>query len=150
MIERLLVSMREQGVALNPTLWVFAEGVPQDSVGRVRAPWMFAVTHRAAELGVSIVAGTDGLFGRGGDDGLPQIHRELELLVTRAGLTPLQAIAAATGNAARVVGADAERGTVQEGRVADLLVLEANPLSDIRNTRRIRNVIRGGRIVPRR
>lgn len=149
-IERLLLAMRSQRVALNPTLWVFAEGVPEDSVSRVRAPWMFAVTRRAAALEVPIVAGTDGLFGRGGGDGLPQIHRELELLVTRAGLTPLQAIAAATGNAAAVVGAGHERGTVQPGRVADLLVLDANPLSDIRNTRRIRHVVRNGEIVPRR
>lgn len=149
-IERVLLAMREHRVALNPTLWVFAEGVAEDSVSRVRAPWMFAVTRRAAELGVPIVAGTDGLFGRGGADGPPQIHRELELLVSRAGLTPLQAIAAATGNAARVARADADRGTVQAGRAADLLVLDANPLSDIRNTRRIRHVIRNGTIVRRR
>jgi len=65
---------------------------------------------------------------------------ELEDLVA-AGLTPLAAITAATSEAARVLGADAEIGTVAEGKRADLILLDADPLEDIRNTRRIRMVI---------
>jgi hypothetical protein len=145
-IERLLAAMRDRGVALNPTLWVFAEGQPEDSVSRVRTPWMYAVTHRAAELGVPIVAGTDGLMPRAGR-GLPTLHRELALLVSGAGLTPLQALTAATSAAARAIGAEADRGTLAPGRVADVVLLDADPTADIANTRRIWMVVKEGRIV---
>jgi imidazolonepropionase-like amidohydrolase len=71
------------------------------------------------------------------------LHRELELFV-RAGFTPLAAIHAATGQAARVARRP-QIGTVRAGNVADLLLLDADPLADIRNTRRINTVIRAGR-----
>lgn len=145
-IGHLLDEMRDHHVALNPTLWVFAERGQGDSLTDVRTPWMNAVTHRAMEHGVLIMAGTDGLFGIQRDP-LPTLHRELELLVTQAGLTPLQAIAAGTGNVARALGFDGERGTITVGKWADLDLLDANPLEDIRNTRRIRYVIKSGRIV---
>jgi len=141
-IARVLEGMRDRGVALNPTLWIFAERLPQDEVSKLRIPWMYAVTKRAAALGVSIVAGTDGLTDR--RDPLPMIHRELELLVTGAGLTPRQSLQAATRNAARAAGAEAARGTLEPGKAADIVLLDANPLDDIRNTRRIRAVLKGG------
>jgi imidazolonepropionase-like amidohydrolase len=73
---------------------------------------------------------------------------ELEQLVA-AGLTPLQAIHAGTGAAARILGAERELGTIEVGKRADLVFLDADPLSDIRNTRRIWNVMRDGRLVDR-
>jgi len=72
-------------------------------------------------------------------------HLELELMV-KAGLTPMQALVAATGTAARVMKIDGA-GTLQVGKWADLLVLNANPLSDIKNTRQIDSVWIGGRKV---
>lgn len=149
-IEQLLATMRDRGTALNPTLLVFADA-PDASSTPNRTDWMYTVTRRAFALGIPIVAGTDGLFGRGGSDrdGLPQIHRELEMLVTHGGLTPLAAITAATANAARAVRADSVRGTIRPGLVADLVLLSADPAADIRNTQRIRYVIRQGRIVRR-
>ena len=88
-----------------------------------------------------IVAGTD----QGLADG---IHWELATLV-RAGLSPFEAIAAATSRAARVLGAGQEIGTVEVGKLADLVILDRSPLDDIANTRRIWRVIQGGRIVDR-
>lgn len=145
-IERLLISMRDRGVALNPTLWVFADELPDDSVSRVRTPWMYAVTHRAAALGVRIVSGTDGMYEQERDS-LPLLHRELELLVDKAGLTPLQAIVSATRNGAWAIGIADSVGTVAVGNRADLVLLGADPTADIRNTRAIRTVIQGGRVV---
>jgi Tol biopolymer transport system component/imidazolonepropionase-like amidohydrolase len=108
---------------------------------------MTAVTRRWGEAtlryqraGVLLGAGTDNQFPLG-------VHLELEALVA-AGLTPLEAIVAATGNAARVLNAP-EIGVVEEGRWADLLILEADPLADIRNARRIWRLIQGGRVVDR-
>jgi imidazolonepropionase-like amidohydrolase len=73
-------------------------------------------------------------------------HLELEMMV-KAGLTPMQALTAATGTAARVMKMDGV-GLLQAGKWADLLVLNADPLVDIRNTRQIDSVWIGGRRVP--
>jgi imidazolonepropionase-like amidohydrolase len=76
------------------------------------------------------------------------VHLELEELV-RAGLTPIEAIHAATGAAAEILGAENELGTIEEGKWADIVVLDADPLADIRNTGWIHAVIKGGEIVDR-
>ena len=67
-------------------------------------------------------------------------------LLVQAGLTPLQALQAATRNAARFMGREQDLGTIQPGKLADLVLLEANPLDDIANTRRINAVVFGGRL----
>jgi hypothetical protein len=91
--------------------------------------------------GVTVLAGTDA-------PGQPwAIHWELEELVS-AGLSPLEALSAATGSAARALGAE-EIGAIEVGRLADLVLLDADPIQDIRNTRLIRKVIQGGRVVDR-
>jgi len=66
-----------------------------------------------------------------------------------AGLTPAEALVAATSAAARVVGVDADLGVIAEGKIADLVLLDADPLADIANTRKIWRVIQGGRVVDR-
>jgi amidohydrolase family protein len=71
------------------------------------------------------------------------VHRELELLV-RAGLTPGEALSAATAVAASKVGAADRLGTVEVGKEADLLLLRDDPLADIRNTRSIDLVVKRG------
>jgi imidazolonepropionase-like amidohydrolase/Tol biopolymer transport system component len=76
------------------------------------------------------------------------VHMELEQLVA-VGLTPVDAIHAATGGAASILGADNDLGTIQVGRRADLILLDADPLADIRNTRRIWQVMHDGRLVDR-
>lgn len=76
------------------------------------------------------------------------VHGELEALVS-AGLTPAEALVAATSGAARMLGVDADLGSIAVGQVADLVLLNADPLSDIRNTRRIWRVIQGGRVINR-
>ncbi len=73
-------------------------------------------------------------------------HRELEDMV-QAGLTPMQAIVCATGNNARLLGIESMRGTLERGKRADLIVLAANPLDDITNTRSIVTIFHDGRTV---
>jgi imidazolonepropionase-like amidohydrolase len=147
-IQHLLTSMRDHGMALNPTLWVFAKARASDPISPLRTPWMYAVTRQAAELGVRIVAGTDDMY-EPTQDPLPLIHRELEQLVSGAGMSPMAALLAATRNAAAVMGVARSRGTIEPGKAADIVLLDANPLDDIRNTRRIHTVIKDGRVVPR-
>ena len=73
-------------------------------------------------------------------------HTELELMV-KAGLTPMQALVAATGGAARVMKLD-QIGTIERGKLADFLVLNADPVADIRNTQKIDSVWIGGQRLP--
>jgi len=71
------------------------------------------------------------------------MHQELQLLV-ESGLPPAAALQAATIRTAQAIKQDQELGSIEEGKLADLVILDANPLSDIRNTRKINRVIRGG------
>jgi len=96
--------------------------------------------------GVDILAGTDTL----NPYCLPgfSLHDELGLLV-QAGLTPQQALQAATLNPARFMGRENDLGTVAAGKIADLVLLDANPIEDIGNTRKISAVVFGGKFFPR-
>jgi hypothetical protein len=73
------------------------------------------------------------------------VHEEMEELVAAAGLTPADALRAATLNPAAYFGLSDQLGTVDEGKRADLVLLDGNPLDNIRNTRRIAGVMVGGR-----
>jgi len=98
-----------------------------------------------SDAGVEIAFGTD--------SGIPTRfpgyfeHRELQLMV-EAGLAPMKAIVAATGTNAEILGGAKKFGTLQPGRRADFLVLDANPLEDIHNTERLSAVWQSGKIVP--
>ena len=115
---------------------------PTDSMV-VRSFFSFDRTRDLRDAGVKLLAGTD----------MPQafvypgfsLHDELELLV-KAGLTPLEALRSATYNPAEFLGALDSLGTITQGKVADLVLLDADPLTDIRNTRRISLVIANGRM----
>ena len=71
---------------------------------------------------------------------------ELALYV-EAGLTPRETLRSATYEAQRMMGQERKVGTVEVGKIADLVILDANPLDDIRNVRRVHRVIRGGIVV---
>ena len=73
------------------------------------------------------------------------LHEELRLFVA-AGLTPLQALETATLKPAQYFHLEGELGTIRENMLADLILLDANPLDDIDNTRRIRAVVRDGKL----
>jgi imidazolonepropionase-like amidohydrolase len=109
----------------------------QQNLATVRA------LHRA---GVPLLTGTDLGFSYL----LPgiSVHEELEHLV-EAGLTPLAALRAATINPARYFHRDYELGSIAVGKLADLVLLDANPLVSIGNTRRIRAVVANGRVFDR-
>jgi imidazolonepropionase-like amidohydrolase len=104
------------------------------------------ITGRAHDAGVGVLLGTDAgdtyvFFGTGA-------HDELAELV-KAGLTPAEALAAATTRAAEFLGLADEFGTVEAGRHADLVLLGANPLENIAHTRQIEAVVYQGRLYDR-
>jgi imidazolonepropionase-like amidohydrolase len=99
-----------------------------------------------SDAGINIAMGTDSGGGPGRFQGYFE-HLELEY-ETKAGLTPMQALVSATSGAAKTINISKEVGTLEKGKLADFLVLTANPLDDIRNTRAIESVWVGGVRVP--
>ena len=91
--------------------------------------------------GVRIVAGTDA--GNIGTLHGPALHHEMELMAA-AGMRPSDIIVAATKNAAAVMGLQNDTGTLQKGKFADLVILDADPIADIKNTRKIFKVMKAG------
>jgi imidazolonepropionase-like amidohydrolase len=94
--------------------------------------------------GVRIAAGTDA--GNIGTLHGPSLHHEMELM-EEAGMRPTDILIAATRHAAAVMGAGAERGTLERGKAADILLLDEDPTRDIQNTQKIFKVVRAGKIV---
>ena len=122
-------------------------------IGKDRYPGIMArlrilqqLTRQFHQAGVRLLVGTDAM-NTGVVPGF-SAHDELAELVG-AGLTPFQALRAATANAAAFLGGTEQRGLVAVGHRADLLLLDANPLEDIANSRRIAGVVLGGRWLPR-
>jgi imidazolonepropionase-like amidohydrolase len=147
----LLAMMAERGIFFVPTLTVYEyhRESPWAHV-RERARALHAhhleSVRRAQALGVKVVAGTDA-----GGHGHPANALELRYLV-ESGLSPMQALQAATGLAAECLGLERDIGTIEKGKQADMVVVDGDPLADIRvleDARRIRLVMRGGVTVPR-
>ncbi len=110
--------------------------------------WMKIMTTIAQENifklhdgGAIMVAGTDQTTG-------PALHRELELL-SDAGIPPQDIIRIATLNGAVFLGKEEDMGSIEVGKIADMLLLDADPSVDIRNARKINKVIKGGKIIDR-
>jgi imidazolonepropionase-like amidohydrolase len=75
------------------------------------------------------------------------LHDELRLLVEKLGVTPMEALQSATSVPAAFMGLDSELGTIEPGKIADMVLLDADPLSDIANVKNIDSVIVGGKVL---
>ena len=127
----LIPMMAERGTFLVPTLTVYvyhSESKAPHVRERARAlrEHHLNTIRRAMAAGVKVVAGTDA-----GGHGHPPNAMEIEYLVA-AGLTPMQAIQAATGWAAECLGLEHQIGAIEKGRRADLVVVDGDPLADVR------------------
>jgi imidazolonepropionase-like amidohydrolase len=118
-------------------------GIPRMAAA-VRRPVEFDSLILLESAGVRIVGATDA--GNIGTLHGPALHRELELMAS-AGMRPSDIIVSATRNAAAVMGRENEVGTLEKGKFADLVILDADPVLDIKNTRRISRVMKGGEFV---
>ena len=139
----LFQAMRAQNILLDPTLYVYEviertgrpAYCPLDLAARLTA-----LAHRA---GVLMSAGTDAPAPW--QESHPSLFYELELLVRRAGLTPLEAIRAATQIGAMTLGQSETMGVVAPGRLANMVVVERDPLADIANLRTVLFTVKRGR-----
>lgn len=106
-----------------------------------KARWaaLMAALRALHQAGIPIVAGTD--------QAIPgySLHREIEIYV-EAGFTPLEAIQSATIQAAKALGVEKESGSIDPGKRGDVLLLDADPLADIHNTRKVWRTVAAGAV----
>src|SRR5881396_1670357 len=95
------------------------------------------------DAGIPVAMGTDS--GNIGTLHGPSVFREMEIM-TQAGLTPLQVLRSATSNGAKTMGMERGIGSLAPGRLADLVILDADPLADVLNLSRIHRVIKDGKL----
>jgi len=139
--DELVKMMLDKGTYFVPTIaiaWAYKEIYPAVFSSLKRT------LKKLHDAGVNIAAGTDSgtpgvVIGKG-------LHKELELM-TEAGLSPMDAIVTATRNAAENLGKMSELGTIEEGKLADMIVVSGDPLEDISNTRCISLMMKNGKIL---
>ncbi|HEX3527815.1 MAG TPA: amidohydrolase family protein [Thermoanaerobaculia bacterium] len=141
--------MKEKGVYLVPTIfagvWVGEKAdrfpPPIAVKARAAAAQMQAMFQRATKIGVKVAFGTDSAVEPHGLDA-----REFALMV-KNGMTPAQALLAATASGADLLGLADKIGTLEPGKLADLVAVPGDPLQDIRQTERVSFVMKGGQVI---
>ena len=125
-----------------------AKPTPENEKLIMHADWQIEMLQRLVKEGVTIMAGTDTpiYFLTPGNS----LHLELETLVEKGGMTPQQALEAATLTPARYFNLQGKLGTIEPNKIADLVLLNANPLERIQNTTTVRSVIKGGQLLDRK
>ena len=144
-VERLFADMKKRGTILDATLWVY------EAMSRVKNPQpppyctpalADKLAGEAYRAGVAISAGTDA--DSEWSEPFPSLYGEASLLVHESGLTPMDALRAATIVGALTVGQQNEIGTVGPGKLADIVFLQRNPLTDIANLKTVTMTVKRG------
>jgi hypothetical protein len=141
-IKKYIAALAKSGTIMDATLSVYKTDGPHchlDLAGDI--------TRAMHAAGIKIIAGTD--TDNTGEDPFPVLDGELEKLVRHAGLTPQQAITAATANAAESLGKQREFGTLEAGKYANMVFLARDPLQDIGNVRSVVLTVKRGNEFPR-
>jgi len=139
--------MKQQDTILDATLTVFEkQQAARGENGKMMYQWGTAFTRLAHEKGIKISAGTDGASDHY-QSAYPLVQHEMQLLVNDVGMTPLEALQAATINGAEVIGIENSYGTIDAGKVANLVVLNENPSTDIKHVKEIAHVIKNGQFI---
>lgn len=146
--DKLFTEMKTQGTILDPTLTVFDARSKSTEINVLIKEWGYFYTRLAHKNAIKISTGTDGTSDSAGVD-FPLVQKEMQLLVEHAGLTPLEAIQAATIHGAEVIGIEQETGSIEEGKKANLVILSKDPSHDILSAMNISHVIKNGAFIYR-
>ena len=147
-IAALFDEMRRRGTILDATVSVHSafEQHPNQHPGRkiylCSSKLAFQLTNQAYRAGVQISTGTDGVSPA--SDSYPQLYTELTELVTGAHMPPAEVLKSATVIGARALGHDADMGTIEPGKLANLMFVEKSPLLDIQNLRTVVLTVKRG------
>ena len=154
--DRTLELMKDKGTYLVPTLAIMSPlGDPQSDTAndialRIRTWHMQTalreVVRKARRMGIPIAASTDGSYGEGGGTARVRIQHDMEELVA-IGMSPLEAITAATWTGTQLLGVSERTGRIGVGLEADLLVLDRDPLSDFRVVYEPLIIVNNGKVV---
>ena len=148
---KLFADMRQRGTILDATLHVYR--AVEDAAREQHKPPLctaaFAgkLTNQAYRAGVAISTGTDD--DNDLSDPWPSLFDEFQLLHDAAGLPPAAVIQAATITGAKALGAEADMGSIERGKLANMVVLSANPLDEVKNMRSVVMTVKRGRAYPR-
>lgn len=148
-MSRLFAEMKSRDIVLDPTLWVYAATDKRAAENPGGKPYHCTLalaarlTNQAHRAGVAIAAGTDGFTPWNAPHSA--LHEELELLVSRAGLSPMAAIKSATSVGARTIGQEKHMGTIAPGKLANMVVVRKDPLRSISNLRDVAFTVKHGR-----
>jgi imidazolonepropionase-like amidohydrolase len=160
----------EKDISIIPTIWVYhyiqskISGSGEEGMSALGAEFQFDMDELLAtkswcdrvvvqyprtialllSRGIRIAAGTDNVIA---DEAFAVLHKEMEFM-TRMGMTPMQAITAATRHGAEVIGQADQFGTVEKGKIADLIMVERDPLEDISVMGEVAWVMKEGYVVP--
>lgn len=144
-LDGLFADMKKRGTILDATLYVYQvldgmkDANPPPYCTLALAEKIAAAAHRA---GVAISAGTDA--DTGWREPLPALADEMALLVHGAGMTPMDAIRAATQVAARTIGQERDMGTIEKGKLANIVFVQKDPLADIANVKTVTLTVKRG------
>jgi imidazolonepropionase-like amidohydrolase len=151
LLESLFAQLKSRGTVLDATASMWTGDPPDDAEGEARA-WANAalsatLTAQAYRAGVAICAGTD--YETDPADPFPALHAELAFLGRECGLPAAQVIRSATLVGAMSIGAADSMGTIEAGKLANFVVLGADPVADLANLSQITLVVKRGRRYPR-
>jgi imidazolonepropionase-like amidohydrolase len=150
----LFSTMKERGVVLDATLWVYEEitrrsaADPSFPKPYCTAPVAARLTNQAWRAGVVISAGTDGFAP--GTSPWPALQDEMGYLQDTAGLPPLEVLKAATLNGAKAIGREGEMGTITAGKLANLVFIKEDPSRSARAFRTVTLTVKRGQLFWRR
>ncbi|WP_136468626.1 amidohydrolase family protein [Flagellimonas onchidii] len=147
-VKQLFNAVKANNTIIDATLFVYTFGLTRPINGQKIDSTEYKIAMKATKIaynmGVKIGAGSDHMISL--DDNTINIHSEMELL-TKAGLSNIDAIRAATIINAEILGEEDNIGTIQIGKVANMVVLNANPLKKISNTKAIDFVVKRGKVI---
>jgi imidazolonepropionase-like amidohydrolase len=140
-INEMINALVKNKVPVDPTLSIYEAMLKDDPQNQYLWSKVLQLTKMLYDHGVTIMSGTD-IPNLGLIPGI-SLHHELELLV-KSGINPLNVIKIATGNGAEALGILDDVGTIESGKQADMIILNANPIRNIRNIGAIEGVIEDG------
>ncbi|MDZ4371624.1 MAG: amidohydrolase family protein [Phenylobacterium sp.] len=146
-------AMKARGTILDATVRVYVEGEtryaknPKGRPPRCSADVAYRLTGLAHRRGVAISTGTDGETEW--TDAYPALHEELDLLADKVGMTPLEVIHAATAVSARTIGREAEMGSIEPGKLANMVFVARDPSQDLSALRSVAFTVKRGLVFKR-
>jgi imidazolonepropionase-like amidohydrolase len=150
-LARLFATMVRRGVILDATVWTYGPspvpGAPAPQPGTCDDAVGAAITAQAFRAGVQIDAGTDGVAPA--SEPWPELFHELSELVDRVGMPPAAALRSATLVGARAAGRERDMGSIEPGKLADMVVLEQDPRASLDNLKTIVMTIKRGHVFAR-